>query len=254
MSNKPKESKGNSSKSAAAAAAAAGAAVEHLESQVGEGEIKEIDFPFNNRTYESYVKQGLQPPRPIDLSQEKVFLQLVNLEEGRTIERVVTRIVRSRERDWSTGNKISWKEYLVWYENWYGKNWLNEMLPPVSDHLQGAYMHQDVTTTRERDMKTGQLGPAKTKRVGEHIVYYVPFTKEKVKEIIGSQDPEGITYVVKFPRESIQSGGYGGSNIRNTFSLQQFLLPLDELYRINASVGGPIFPQKSANSLTFQPG
>jgi hypothetical protein len=251
-SSKSKESLKSSSKKTALAeaAAAAGAVVEHLEP--AEGEFKEIDFPYNQRTKQSYEKAGLPVPYTVDY-QERMFLSIVNTEpdKGGPIERVITRIVRSRERDYATGNKISFKEWIVFYENWYGKNWLGEEIPPVSDHCEGMYMEQDVKERRDRDMTTGRLLPLEKKRIGEYPVFYIPFTEKKVREIVGDRDNSSIVFTVKFPRESV---GTAGNNVRNNFSFEQFLKPLDELYKINASVGGPIFPQKSANSLTFQPG
>lgn len=245
MGNKTKESLKSSSK-----VAAAGESKPELVEQEQE-DIKQIDFPFNDRTFESYKKNGLEPPRPVELSQEKIFLGSVNVEEDRKIERVVTRIVRSRERDWSTGNKVTYREWIHYMENWFGQNWLGDPIAPVSDHVEGYYMEQEVTIRRDRDMMTGQLGPPIRKRTGEHAVYYIPFTKEKVKEIVGDQDPAGIVFTIKFP-----GNVSGDRGIRNNFTYSQFTdLSMEEAFKLNAKPSGPLFNQLTAsNTLSFQPG
>lgn len=73
------------------------------------------------RTLESYRKQGFKPPDEIDY-QERNFFSKVSTKYP--IQRVVTKVVRLKARDYSIGNHVATKEYLVYYENWYGKNWL----------------------------------------------------------------------------------------------------------------------------------
>jgi hypothetical protein len=246
-SNKTKESLTKSSSKVAAAAAK----VEQPE-LVEEGESKQIDFPFNDRTYESYKKHGLEVPRQIELSQEKIFLSLANIEEGRKIERVVTRIIRTKERDYSTGNKVTYREYIWYTENWFGQDWLGQdSVPPVSDHIEGYYMEQLVSVTRERDLKTGQLGPAKTKRTGERPIFYIPFSKKAVEEIVGDQDPAGIVFTIKFGGNIANPADRG---LRNNFTYQQLTdLSMEEAFKLNALPSGPLYNRNTAASLKFEP-
>lgn len=196
----------------------------------------------------------MKPPETIDLK-EKQFLHFVNTEEEKgngPIERVVTRIVRSRERNYSApGNKVEFKEYIWYYENWFGKNWINETVAPVTDHVEGMYMEQDVTARRDRDWRTGQLLAVQTKRTGEHPVYTIPFSKEKVREIVGDRDPSTIVFTIKFPGSV--SGGHG---VRNNFSYNDFVnLSLEDAFKLNSKIGGPVMnPLSASNSLSFQPG
>ena len=62
---------------------------------------------------------------------------------------MVTKIVRLKAPDYST-KKRELKEYLVWDENWYGKDWLSRSLPPVTDHIEGFYQEQDREPVVER--------------------------------------------------------------------------------------------------------
>ena len=216
-------------------------------------EIKEIDFPFNDKIFESYKKHGLKAPESIEFSQEKVFLNLVDTDEKKgngPIERVLTRVVRTKERDWSTGRNVTFKEWIWYTENWFGNNWMGEKIAPVTEHLEGVYQEQEVETTRDRDMRTGRLLEAKTTRTGEHSVYYIPFTKEKVKEIVGDRDPAGIVFTIKFP-----GNVSGDRGIRNNFTYEQFLnMSLEEAFKLNSKQGGPAMNPLSASGLSFQPG
>jgi len=180
---------------------------------------------------------------------------VVNADEekgNKPIERVVTRIIRSRERDWSS-ESVTFKEYIWYYENWFGKNWLQEEIAPVADHCEGMYMEQEVRARRDRDMRTCQLLPVQQKRIGEHPVYFIPFTKEKVKEIVGNQDPSTIVFTIKFPGSV---GVNGGKSVRNNFTYQHFTeMTHEEASKHNSKPGGSVMnPLSASNSLSFQPG
>ncbi len=82
-------------------------------------ESKKVEIEYNNKTEQSYKKYYLEVPEMLNY-QEKHFLSLVDPENP--IERTVTRIVRLKAPDYST-KKRELKEYLVYYENWYGKDW-----------------------------------------------------------------------------------------------------------------------------------
>ena len=88
---------------------------------------------YNNRTEQSYRQNNFEIPEYLDY-QEKSLLSLVDA-ENYPIERTVTRIVRTAEYD-NTTQKRERKEFLVWYENWRGKNFLGQSIPPVSDHVE----------------------------------------------------------------------------------------------------------------------
>jgi len=106
---------------------------------------------YNDKTYKSYVSQGFGSPDLLDY-QEKHFLSQVDIETGGPITRTVTKIVRLRAPDYSTIRKER-KEYLIYYENWYGKDWQTRKLPPVTDHIEGVYYEQETEPVIERNKK-----------------------------------------------------------------------------------------------------
>jgi hypothetical protein len=90
-------------------------------------------------------------------------------------------------------------------------------------------------------MKTGTLLPPRSKSTGQHAVYYIPFSKQKVDEILENVDKDSVIFTLKFP-----ASVSGGSGIRNNFSYEGFLLPLDEAFKLNAKPGGSSMNNLSA--------
>ena len=176
-------------------------------------------FEYNNRTEKSYLDKGLPVPDNLDF-QCKYFLSQV---EGH-ITRHVTKIGRIKAKDYSSKRREQ-KEYLIWYENWYGKDWQGTTVPPVTDHLQGKYWEQETEPIIQKNKKVGQ------RRTGQHEVFYVPFSRKAVEDIIASSDVdiEDIKYLVKTPQ------------IRNDdFTKEQFLnYSFEEAERAMRTNGGP---------------
>ena len=148
----------------------------------------------------------------------------VDVEAGEPMTRTVTKIVRLKAPDYSTPRRER-KEYLVYYENWYGKNWQGVKIPPVTNHVEGLYYEQDNEPIIERNKKVG------IKRSGQHPVYYIPFSKEKVDEIISNSigtDKETIIFTVI-------SGPFSYE-----FPYDKFVnLSFDELNQLLIRPGGP---------------
>ena len=153
--------------------------------------IPKVELEYNNRTEQSYIKNGLTVPDNLDV-QEKNVRSLV--EPDTPIERTVTRCVRLKAPDYSSKKK-ELKEYLVYYENWYSRDWLGRSIAPVSDHVKGVYFEQEVEPVINNQGKV--VGH---ERKGQHAVYYIPFSKEAVDQIINNSVGsyrENIIYVVK---------------------------------------------------------
>jgi hypothetical protein len=91
--------------------------------------------------------------------QEKSFLGSVNIEEGGPIRRAITRMVRVKSRDFESGDKMKFKEYLYYYEDWFGNDWLGDPVVLVSGDIEGMFYEQESRTIRERDMKAGRMLP-----------------------------------------------------------------------------------------------
>jgi hypothetical protein len=186
-------------------------------------EVPEILKGWNNRTEKRYRKNGLDVPERLD-EQEKYFLRLVDAEKY-PVEKEITKIVRIRAPDYGS-KKRETKEFLYWFENWYGKDWQGRKVAPVTDHVEGKYWEQELEPVIEREQLIGY------DRSGQHEVYYVPFSKKAVDEIIAKStfdNKEQIKFLVKTP------------TFRNDeFSYQQFVeTPWDECVSMIMYNGGP---------------
>jgi hypothetical protein len=190
---------------------------------------------WNNGTEKSLKEQGFwpepgkdgyyeEPPRIY--FQEKNFLSEVDIRRG-PILRQVTRIVRQKARDWSS-EKRERKEYITYYENWYGVNWLGVKIAPVTGHIEGVF--EAATKNLEFDKNTGQGLYYKMGKRQE--TFYIPFNKKTVDQIIAGHyndpkdsvkyinDRDTIHYIVKFGSEDSPAGSmrYG---TRGKFSYDQ---------------------------------
>ena len=80
-------------------------------------ERREIKFSYSTAGFDSYTKEGFQPPeehkRPDKW--EHRFLNKVDIDQGK-IKAQITRMFRLRATDWST-DKREKKDYLLWESN-----------------------------------------------------------------------------------------------------------------------------------------
>ncbi len=191
----------------------------------------EIKIEYNNRSYESYIKTGFPDYIPHDITgpydRIKKWLNLVDLRKG-PIERTVRTLVRLKAPDWNTP-KHERKEYLYYEEDWHGNNWLGipVIKPGISGHIEGKYT--EVITKPILDERTGEH--IKNAFGGTREVYYIPFSKSTVDEIIKNSahsDKSNIKFIVKFGREEGLDTGFAISS-RNEFSYDMFLWPFDKL-------------------------
>jgi len=218
----------------------------------------EVKIEYNNRSYESYMKNGFADniPRAISGPRTRMeqFLNKVDLRKG-AIERTVRMIIRLRAPDWSSSTKKNErKEFIYYFEDWTGNDWLGIPIDPFSEHIEGKYTEV-------------MMKPKLDERTGEHIdnvfagtrqTYYIPFTKKNVDEIIANSantDKFSIKYTVKFGHEDSPDAMISSS--RNQFSYDMFLWPWDKLYEwqhwpVDDLTMRPK-PDKSASNLEFKP-
>jgi hypothetical protein len=191
----------------------------------------EPDMEWNKKTEESYRDNGFSTYN-FSQTQERTFLSQVDIRKA-PVKRTVTKIVRLKAIDWST-EKGERKEYLYYYENWEGVNWLGIRIAPVTDHIEGYYYEQ--LKEAVFDPKTGE--PIKYKRKGQREAYYIPFDKKTVDKIIKESthsSQESISYIVKFGAE--EWDGHGGRiGTRAQFTYDQFTnWSFKDLYDLNRS-------------------
>ena len=216
----------------------------------------EVKIEYNNRSYESYMKNGFADniPRsvrgPYDRMQK--FFNQVDLRKG-LIERTVTLIVRLRAPDWNT-KKNERKEFVYYEEYWEAKDWLGIPIKnPFGGHIEGRYT--EVLMRPKSDERTGEH--IDNVYAGTRQTYYIPFTKKNVDEIIANSahsDKNNIRFVVKFGTED--STDSIAASTKNQFSYDMFMWPWDKLYEWQNWPWEDIVQRpsaKSATKLEFKP-
>lgn len=136
---------------------------------------KKPAIEYNNRTEQSYIEQGLTPPANLS-QQEKNFLSKIDT-KVEPITRTVTKIVRFKAIDYSSPKRER-KEYIIYYENWTGRDWLRRIVSPVTDHVEGRYDEVITEPVYQQQELAGY------KFSGKRQIHYIPFSKEKVDEIM----------------------------------------------------------------------
>jgi hypothetical protein len=178
---------------------------------------------YNNKTEESYVKQGLVVADNVLNTQEKNFISQVDTSKN-PIERTVTKIVRVKDIDYKSEKKER-KEFLYYFENWNGIDWAGNRIAPVTDHIEGIYQEQLTNKVIQKNKVVGR------ERTGQRTVYYIPFSKNKVDEIIESSvgtDKETILF-------TFINGALGYEFPYDVFVNSSY----EELSRMLVAPGGP---------------
>ncbi|SRR5580765_920461 len=150
-------------------------------------------FEYNDKTYKSYIKEGLGEdiPKEDNNRHERRFIAQVS--DKFPIERRVTTMVRERILDPET-NKL--REVLTYMEDWLGKNWMGKTLPPVRSHWEGVWKKQNLEPVTD-DESHNVVG---YRSVEPTIMYDIAFSKVVVDNIIkksSTTDPELIRFVIK---------------------------------------------------------
>ncbi len=104
-----------------------------------------------------------------------------------------------KAKDYSTKSKEK-KEYIIYLDDWFGKNWLGQKVNPISENIEGVYMEQEKEPIIKQSENSGPeiVG---YRRSGEHPVHYIEFSKDAVDKIIAnsSSEKDEIIFVVKAP-------------------------------------------------------
>jgi len=137
----------------------------------------QLKIEWNQRTRQSYEKQGLTPPNTLDW-EVRNFINLAD--PSKSFTRTVSTIIRIRAQDYDSP-KRELKEYLYYYEQWTGSDFIGRTIN-VGDHLEGSYQEQLLEPAILHGQHIGD------KRNGERTRYYIPFSKENVDKIIAKSD------------------------------------------------------------------
>lgn len=163
-------------------------------------------------------------PENLDYKNKR-FLKNIDPEKyPEAIQKEVTKIVRIKAPDDSSKTR-ELKEFDYWFENWYGRDWLNRRVPDVRDHIEDMYMEQDTEPVYDREQLIGY------KRVGQQEVFYIPFSKKAVDEIIEKSmiNKHKIKFLVKTQKQR-----------NDEYSYEQFVnSTFDECVEMMMYNGGP---------------
>ena len=145
---------------------------------------------YNNKTYKSYIENGLEVPRNCN-RKENIFLARVS--DKFPITRQVKTMIRERILDTET-NKM--REVLTYTEDWFGKNWIGIKLPPVRGHVEGVWRRQNLEPVLDEESHE-----VKAYKEGESdVIYDIDFNKTAVDNILkksSTPDPDLVKYIIK---------------------------------------------------------
>ena len=219
----------------------------------------EVKIEYNDRSYQEYISKGFPDNIPHNIRAPhfriQKFIAAVDLDQG-PLERTVTCMVRIRSTDWNS-KKRERTEYLYYFETWDAKNWRGHPIEKGRpyEHVEGKFV-EILTRPRYDDYKGTHIDD---EFAGTREVYYIPFSKEKVDEIIKNSarsNKSNIRYIVKFAAEDSQE--VFNSSSRNQFSYEMFAnWSWDKLYEWQTWPSDDLLGRpkvfKSANKLEYKP-
>ena len=157
---------------------------------------------YNNRTFQSYVKNNFadRSPHVVEAPNTRLKQFISRIDLTKDYERKIMTIVRFKTRNYaSTDKRKPEKEFLVYQEEWIGKNWLGEKLR-CHENFEGVYREVDSAPEVKWNDNVGRSEVVGKVMTGSHEVYYILYNKEKVDEIIAKSDSDKteIKYCVKY--------------------------------------------------------
>jgi hypothetical protein len=177
----------------------------------------DLRFKYDTSEYDSYVKNGLEPP-DIDHRPDKFefrFLNQVDTDKGKVKIRI-PRMFRIRAIDYED-ERQQMKEYLYYETVWTAKNWRGNEINPVT-HVVG--MHKEQTLKVQKGDFDPKTGHQKTWyiRGQPRVVYTIPFSKEAVDKALEEIHPFGPDSINMTDKDSILYYG----KFSNILGLQTF--------------------------------
>jgi hypothetical protein len=220
-------------------------------------QTEELENPFaeyNNRTYQSYVKNGFADKiiHGVEAPNTRIndFISRVDLTKDHA--RKIMTMVRLKTTDYvADSRKKPEKEFLVYHEEWIGKDWLGRTLR-CGDNTEGVYSEVESVPEVKWNDRFGRSEVVGQNLAGSHTVHYIPFSKQKVDEIIAKSDSDKneIIYVVKSPPRKDHFNYDEFTNY--TWEQCEKILLLDG--GIQMARADKLFQsQKTANNLNFKP-
>jgi hypothetical protein len=199
------------------------------------------EVQFNERTFETYGQEGLDPPRGILAVKARYEKFKSKFKEDKGPLQIVIKSMHRRPKiifD-KTGKAIK-KDFLTYTTEYIGHDWLgNEMR--VIDNIEGVFTKPRMKVTTKLDPETGNHIPKK-EYDGEVEEYYIELTdknrKQVIQDIINKSNGstiENIIFYGHFP------GSIKGPPFRcDQFTYDQFInSSFGELETLARKGGGP---------------
>lgn len=154
-------------------------------------EPKKPVIEYNDKSYKSYIENGLDIPRNYDNKKSRQFAGIVS--EKYPILRQVRTMKRERILDAET-NKM--REVLTYTEDWFGKDWLGKKIQ-VRGNIEGIWRKQNLEPVI--DEESHQISGYK--EGDSDIIYDIDFTPATVDSILKktNTDPELVKYLIRTP-------------------------------------------------------
>jgi hypothetical protein len=158
-------------------------------------------FEYNSRSVKAYKDIDIEVPENVQMF-ERRFLARVDVSK-KPIQRSVVAMVRLKAPDYSSNEKVPpRKEYIYYQERWEGVDFRNIPLNPVAEHIEGKYNKQ--FTKPHFNEQTGEIDAYDLDPGRTQIIYYIPYSKKAVDEIISKSantDKDSIVFTIKFASE-----------------------------------------------------
>jgi hypothetical protein len=216
-------------------------------------------FEYNNMDVKAYLELDLPVPETVGRWERK-FLSMVDVSKE-PIQRNVYSMVRLKARDYDSNSETlskERKEWLYYVEQWTGVNQRGLPLNPVAEHYEGVWTKQ--YTKPHLNQETGEIDYYELDAIKSHKVYTIPFSKKAVDTVISNSantDKDSIRFTIKFG-ESDNPFGTRQMPTRNIFTYEQFVMPWNEIYKLNFKPTTQAYmewvaKEKQKDNLSFQP-
>ena len=111
-------------------------------------------------------------------------------------------MVRLKAPDYSTPTHER-KEYVYYMERWEGVDWRGVAVNPVNEHMQGVYTKRAIRPVYDQ---RGEIASYKPDPTNNQKIYYIPWSKKAVEEILSKSAPvnkDNIVYTIKLLQKII---------------------------------------------------
>jgi hypothetical protein len=207
-----------------------GTEVSSIKPEIEGKPVRELKFKYDTAAYDSYSKQGFEPPdlnyRPDKF--EVRFLSAADPSKEKVKVRI-TRMFRLKAIDYES-EKHENKEYLYYETEWRATQWNGNPLGPI-EHVEG--MHKEQT----KKLVLGDFDPKTGIQKSEYVMdvpktlYTIPFSKKAVDDILEKEHPFGPDSINTTDKDAVVYYGkfdhiLGLESFRcGDFTYDQFVVP-----------------------------